>query len=72
MQDLTLKDSRYLLDFFPPSGHSELVSVGYSLQVFIAFKGLTMPNKKPLEEIELHFQLGRDGGLHWKAIEEQR
>lgn len=53
MQDMSMKDQRYMLDFFPPSGDSSLVSVSYTLQVFIAFKGLTMPNKKPLEEIPL-------------------
>lgn len=61
-----------MLDFFPPSGESSLISVSYTLQVFIAFKGLTMPNKKPLEEVSLQFQVARDGGIHWKCLEEQK
>ena len=46
--DIGLKDSRYLLDFFPPTVASSLISVDYVLEIYVSFKGLTLPNKKPV------------------------
>jgi hypothetical protein len=66
LQDLSLKDQRYLLDFFPPTTQSTLVSVSYVLEVYVDFKGMNLSGKKPVEEVKLEFQCARDGGLVWK------
>lgn len=50
---------RYLL-YLPPSCESKLINISYTLQVFISFSGLTLPNKKPIEEVTIDFQLDRD------------
>jgi len=55
LHDLSLKDQRYLLDFFPPTVSSTLITVNYVLQVYIAYKGKIVSGKKPLEEIPLQF-----------------
>ena len=64
--DWSLKDQRYLLDFFPPTTQSSLVTVNYVLQVYVDFKGMNLSGKKPIEEVKLEFQCARDGGLVWK------
>lgn len=44
-----------MLDFFPPSTQSSLVTVSYVLQIFVDFKGMNLSGKKPVEEVKLEF-----------------
>ena len=70
--DVSLKESRYLLDFFPPTVTSQLITVEYTFQIYIDFKGMNLSGKKPVEEISLQFQCARDGGLLWRHQEDMK
>ena len=44
------------MEFLPPTMNSNLVQIKYSLEVYLSFKGLTLPKKKPVEEIPIRFE----------------
>jgi hypothetical protein len=54
--DIQDEDQKRLLDFLPPSVESNLISISFVLQVFLTYKGLTLPNMKPKEEIPITVQ----------------
>jgi hypothetical protein len=41
------------MEFLPPTIKSEMIEIRYILEVYLSFKGLTMPKKKPVEEIPI-------------------
>ncbi len=53
---MPIDEQRFLMEFLPPTMNSNLVQIKYSLEVYLSFKGLTLPKKKPVEEIPIRFE----------------
>jgi hypothetical protein len=54
--ECAVEEQRFLMEFLPPTMNSNLVQIKYILEVYLSFKGLTLPNTKPVEEIPIRFE----------------